>query len=219
MLGLVLATTLVAAASPVIAPGTYTYDATLAGAKVGTSTLIVKTVNGATEIDEHASGAVSGSGGASADATLMLGTDLSPTAYHLSGTSNGSPVKDSATIANSTANVTNVHGQNQSIDLLASTKHFVVVDLGVFAGLLPLPAQMRAWNNAAVLAVVPSIGQSVSLVPSGAAAPTRPATVPATDQSLSFDGQAPFTIWYDPSTNVPDEIDITSQGIVVTRQR
>jgi hypothetical protein len=218
MLGLVLASTLLASASPVIAPGTYTYDATLAGAKVGTSTLTVKAVNGATEIDEHASGAVSGNG-ASADVTLMLGTDLSPTAYHLNGTNNGSPVNDSATIANTTASVTNVHGQNASIDLLASTKHFVVVDLGVFAGFLPLPAQMRAWNDAAVLAVVPSLGQSVALVPSSAAAPTRPSTVPKADQALSFDGQAPFTIWYDPATNVPDEIDVTSQGLVVTRQR
>lgn len=218
MLGLVLASTLIASAPPSIAPGTYTYNATLAGAKVGTSTLTVKNVNGTTEIDEHASGQVSGNG-ASADATLMLDNDLSPTAYHLSGTNNGSPVKDSATIANTTATVTNVHGQNASIDLLASTKHFIVIDLGVFAGFLPLPAQMRAWNNAAVLAVVPSLAQSVSLVPSSAAAPTRPATVPPADQALSFDGQAPFTIWYDPTTNVPDEIDVTAQGIVVTRQR
>jgi hypothetical protein len=218
MFGLILASTLIAAAPPSIAPGTYTYNATLSGAKVGTSTLTVKAVNGNTEIDEHASGAVAGAG-ASANATLLLGNDLAPTSYQLTGTNNGSPVKDGATIANGTASVTTVRGQSQSIDLLASTKHFVVVDLGVFAGFLPLPAQMRAWDNAPALAVVPSLGQSVALVPSSAAAPARPAAVPAADQSLSFDGQAPFTIWYDPTTNVPDEIDVTSQGIVVTRQR
>jgi hypothetical protein len=137
----------------------------------------------------------------------------------MTGSTNGSNVKDSATISNATANVTNVHGQTQSIDLLGSTKHFVIVDLGTFAGFVPLAAQMRAWNNTAVLAVVPILGQSAALVPSSAAAPARPSAVPAADQSVSFDGQAPFTIWYDPATNVPDEIDVTSQGLTVQRDR
>jgi hypothetical protein len=148
-----------------------------------------------------------------------LGADLSPVSYTMSGSTNGSNVKDSATIANATASVTNVHGQNQSIDLLGSTKHFVIVDFGTFAGFMPLAAQMRAWNNTAVLAVVPILGQSVALAPSTGAAPQRPSSVPSADQAVSFEGQAPFTIWYDPATNVPDEIDVTSQGLTVTRDR
>jgi hypothetical protein len=217
MLGLVLAAA-VNAAPVQIAPGTYTYTAMLAGAKVGISTLTVTDVNGATQISEHASGQVSGDGG-SANATLTLGADLSPISYQLTGMNNGSPVKDSATIANATADVTNVHGQSQSFDLLASTKHFVIVDLGVFSGLLPLPAQMRAWNDATVLAVIPSLGQSVALIPSSATPPPRPAGVPKTDQVVAFSGQAPFTIWYDPATNVPDEIDVAAEGLTVTRNR
>ena len=117
------------------------------------------------------------------------------------------------------ASVTNVHGQNSSFDLPTSAKHFVVVDIDDFAGYLPLPAQMRAWNNAAVLAVVPSIGQSITLTPDASKSGTRPSGVPATDVALTFGGQAPFTIWYDPATNVPDEIDVTAQGISVIRQR
>ena len=201
-----------------IAPGTYTYNATLGGTKVGTSTLTVKSVGASTEIDEQASGAVSGAS-ATANATLMLGSDLSPLSYHLSATNDGSPLKDSATITAGTASVTNVHGATQSFDLLASTKHFVVVDLGTFAGFMPLAAQMRAWDNAAVLAVVPSLGQSVTLVPDTSAPADRPSGIPASDVGISFTGQAPFTIWYDPATNVPDEIDVTAQGLTVTRQR
>lgn len=201
-----------------IAPGTYTYNATLAGANVGTSTLVVKSVGTSTEIDEKVTGTISGSG-ASATDTLVLGADLGPLTYQMNATEDGSPLKDSATIANSTANITDVHGKNASFDLLANTKHFIVADFGLFAGLLPLPAQMRSWDNAPVLVVVPMLGRSVALAPDTAASAQRPANVPAKDVALVFSGEAPFTIWYDPSTYVPDEIDVTSQGLTVTRQR
>lgn len=219
MLGLLLASTLVATMGPVtLAPGTYTYNATMTGTKVGTSVLTVQNIGGKIVIAEHATGDYGGNG-ASATATLTLDADLAPMSYALSGTTNGSAVQDSARIVNTTANVVNVHGQDQAFDLLASTKHFVILDLGAFAGFFPLAAQMRAWNDDAVLAVVPSIGQTAALIPSNATPPARPPTVPSGDQSLSFDGQAPFTIWYDPATNVPDEIDVTAEGVVVTRQR
>jgi hypothetical protein len=201
-----------------IAPGTYTYSATLAGTNVGTSTLVVKSVGTSTQIDEKVSGTISGSD-ASANDTLVLGADLSPLTYQMNATQDGSPLKDSATVANTTANIIDVHGKPASFDLQANTKHFVVADFGLFAGLLPLPAQMRAWNNAPVLVVVPMLGRSVALAPDASASAQRPASVPANDVALVFSGEAPFTIWYDPATNVPDEIDVTSQGLTVTRQR
>jgi hypothetical protein len=201
-----------------IAPGTYTYNATLAGANVGTSTLVVKNVGTSTEIDEKVTGSISGSD-ASANDTLVLGADLGPLTYQMNATEDGSPLKDSATIANTTANITDVHGKAASFDLQANTKHFVVADFGLFAGLLPLPAQMRAWDNAPVLVVVPMLGRTVALAPDAAATAKRPASVPTKDVALVFSGEAPFTIWYDPATNVPDEIDVTSQGLTVTRQR
>jgi hypothetical protein len=201
-----------------IAPGTYTYTATLAGADVGTSTLVVKSVGTSTEIDEKVTGTISGSG-ASASDTLVLGPDLGPLTYQMNATEDGSPLKDSATIANATASVTDVHGKSASFDLPATTKHFVVADFGLFAGLLPLPAQMHAWNNAPVLVVVPMLGRSAALAPAASATAKRPASVPASDVALVFAGEAPFTIWYDPTTLVPDEIDVSAQGLTVTRQR
>ena len=210
MLALILATA--------IAPGTYTYTATLAGATVGTSTLIVKSVGTTTEIDEKVTGTISGSD-ASANATLVLGSDLGPLTYQMSATEDGSPLKDSATVANTTANIVDVHGKPASFALSANTKHFVVADFGLFAGLLPLPAQMRMWNNVPVLVVVPELGRTAALAPDAGATAQRPAGVPAGDAVLVFTGEVPFTIWYDPATNVPDEIDVSAQGLTVTRQR
>jgi len=219
MVGLLLAAGLAGAATAAhIPPGTYTYTATMGGANVGTSTLTVKSVGDTTVIDEHVIGALSGSA-ASANDTLVLGADLGPLTYQMNAVSDGSPLKDSARIENATASVTDVHGHSASFDLLAATKHFVVADFGLFAGLLPLPAQMRAWNDAPVLVVVPELGRSATLVPDQAAKAQRPSSVPASDLAIVFTGDAPFTIWYDPSTNVPDEIDVTSQGLTVTRQR
>lgn len=218
MIGLLLATALAATAPvPLIPPGTYTYTATMGGASVGTSTLTVKNVGTTTVIDEQVKGALSGSA-ASASDTLILGADLAPLSYQMNATEDGSPLKDSAHIENTTASVTDVHGKSASFDLLASTKHFVVADFGLFAGLLPLPAQMRAWDNAPFLVVVPELGRSATLVPDTSVTPQRPAGVPAQDVAISFSGDAPFTIWYDPATNLPDEIDVTSQGLTVTRQ-
>jgi len=201
-----------------IAPGTYTYNATLAGANVGTSTLIVKSVGTSTVIDEKVTGTISGSG-ASASDTLVLGADLAPLTYQMNATEDGSPLKDSAQIENATANVTDVHGKSASFDLQPNAKHFVVADFGLFAGLLPLPAQMKAWDDAPVLVVVPMLGRSAPLAPDATATVQRPASVPATDVALVFAGEAPFTIWYDPATLVPDEIDVEAQGLTVTRQR
>lgn len=127
-------------------------------------------------------------------------------------------MKDSATFNGSSANVTGVQG-TQSFNLSGNAKHFVVVDLGTFAGFLALPAQMKAWNNSAVLAVVPSYGQSLAIVPDATLQPARPATVPAADVPLAFGGRVPFTVWYDPNTLVTDEVDVTSQGLSVTRKQ
>jgi hypothetical protein len=218
MFGLLLAAQLTTAAPAQIPDGTYTYKATLNGATVGTSTLTVKNDGSTTQINEKVTGQLSGSD-ASANATLVLGADLSPIAYQMNASQDGSPLKDGAKLANGTATVTDVHGRSAEIDLPSSAKHFVVADFGLFSGLLSLPAQMRAWNNAPVLVVVPELGRSGPLVPDAKAPAQRPAGVPPSDLALVFTGEAPFTIWYDPATNLPDFIDVTSQGLTVTRQR
>jgi hypothetical protein len=217
MFALLLATQL-AAAPAQIPDGTYTYTATMNGSTVGTSVLTVKNLPGSTQIDEKVSGALSGEQ-ASASDTLVLGSDLSPVSYQMNATQDGSPVKDGANIAGSTANVTDVHGRTSPIDLPASAKHFVLADFGLFSGLLGLPAQMRAWNNAPFFVVIPALARGAALAPDATANASRPAGVPAADVALVFSGQAPFTIWYDPTTNLPDYIDVSAQGLTVTRQR
>ena len=207
MIGLVLAANLVA--------GTYTYKTSYHGADLGTSTVTVTENSGATQISEQTSGSYSGTSG-NANATLVLNSDLSPASYKATGTMGGSPIADSATISGDTAQVTNAQGASSTFKLTADQRHFVVVDLGTVAGFVALPAQMQAWKNPSVCAVIPSFGQSIAIAPDPSA-PARPAKVPASDVAVSFAGHTPFTVWYNPTTLVPDEIDVASQGVAITR--
>ena len=204
------------AATPAISPGTYTYAASANGAQVGTSVITVTSDGSNTTIAEKGSGSVQGQSGTAAD-TLTLGADLAPSAYQVTGTVGTQSIKGSASFANKTATVNGLSG-TKSFDLLGSTKHFIVIDLGVIAGFVALPAQMASWNNAPVLAVIPSYGTSFTIAPDQSLAPARPASVPAADASLAFGGQIPFTIWYNPSNYVTDEIDVPAQNLTVTRK-
>ena len=201
-----------------IPPGVYTYAATMNGAPVGTSTLTVRSVGGTTVIEERVTGQISGES-ASASDTLVLGSDLAPTTYAMNASQDGSPMKDAAKLDGATASITNVHGKPGAFNLPAGAKHFVVSDFGLFSGLLALPAQMRAWSNTPVLVVIPEIGRAAQLAPDASVNPQRPGGVPANDLPIVFTGDAPFTIWYDPATNLPDYIDVSAQGITVTRQK
>lgn len=203
------------AGTPAIPPGTYTYSATLAGKAVGTSTLTVK-AGPPIEIDEQAS-AGSGAQGNSAKSVMTLGPDLAPLTYTGDYVTAGNPMSVAATLTATTATV-----GKQSFQLTGSTKHFIVAELGLTSGLFVLPAQMQAWNNGAVLVVLPAMAATVgtmAIVPDNSLAGTRPASVPAQDAVLAIGGQYPFTIWYDPSTYVPDEMEIPGQNVVVTRVR
>jgi hypothetical protein len=209
MIGLLLAANLVA--------GTYTYKTTYHGTDLGTSTVTVTNNAGSMQISEQTSGSYSGTSG-NANATLQLNSDMTPSSYKASGTMGGSPIADSATISGDTAQVTNAQGVSSSFKLTNGQKYFVVVDLGTVAGFIPLPAQMQAWNNASVCAVIPSFGQSIVISPGAAPAPTsRPANVPASDNGMTFTGHTPFTVWYNPTTLVPDEIDVPAQGVTIAR--
>jgi hypothetical protein len=203
------------AGTPSIPPGSYTYTATMAGKPVGTSTITVSAGPPMT-IQEQASGGT-GAQGASGKATLTLGADLGPTAYSGDYTNAGTPMSVAVSVAGDTATI-----GKATYPLTGSTKHFVIVEAGMTAGLFALPAQMQAWNNGAALMVVPmmaAMGGTLAIVPDSSLAGTRPAGVPAADTALAIGGQFPFTIWYDPATNVPDEIDVPSQNVVVTRVR
>lgn len=208
MIGLVLAAS--------VAAGAYTYKTSYHGADLGTSKITVSANGNSTQISEQTSGSYSGTSG-NATATLVLDSNLAPTSYRASGTMGGNPIADAATIAADTAQVTNAQGTTSSFRLNGGATHFVVVDLGTIAGFVALPAQMKTWNDASVLAVIPSFGQSVPYTPAADAQAPRPAGVPASDVALAFAGRTPFTVWYDPATLVPDQIDVASQGLSVTR--
>lgn len=208
MLPMLLATT----QTPAMAVGTYTYSAALAGKTVGTATITV-TDNGVIEIAERASGAMNGQNGSAQD-VLTLGGDLAPTVYtgnySVAGQARHVQVYFTPTAATIDA---------QSIALGAGAKHFVVLEPGLMSGLFALPAQMQAWNDPTTTAVIPSLGAAFPLTPIAASAGARPDGLPSGDVPLAFGGPAPFTIWYDPTTFVMDELAFPSHSLVVTRVR
>ena len=218
LLPFALATAIGASApsAPAIPAGTYTYSAAINGQSIGSSVITVASDGSNTVLNEKGSGVAQGQSAAS-NATLTLGPDLSPMSFQASGSLGSQSMKDSATFNGTSASVTGMQG-TQSFSLSGDAKHFVVVDLGSFAGFLALPAQMKAWNNASVLAIVPSYAQSLTLAPDATLQPARPVNVPASDLALAFGGRVPFTVWYNPSTYVTDEVDVTSQGLSVTRK-
>lgn len=197
--------------------GNYTYNATMNGQKVGTSQITVKRNANGVEIDEQMRGSFDGSD-SSGTASYVLAADLSPRTYSSAGTVGGDAVKDSASINGDDATILSGGGGSLSFTLSPPATRFVIVDLGAFAGFVPLAAQMSAWNGPKATVLIPLYGIALSIEPAVNTA-DRPAALPATDIAMAFGGHAPFTIWYDPSTFVPDEIDIPSQNVVVTRQR
>ncbi|HEV7180091.1 MAG TPA: hypothetical protein VGN11_09470 [Candidatus Baltobacteraceae bacterium] len=204
------------ASGPAVPPGTYSYAAAINGQGIGTSTITVTADGGSTVISEKGAASMQGQSG-SANDTLTLGSDLAPSAYKATGNLGQQAVQDSATFQGNSVSVSGLQG-TKSFGLPGNAKHFIVLDLGTLSGFVALPAQMKAWNNAAVLAVVPSYGQSLALVPDSSQRPARPTGVPANDVALAFAGQFPFTVWYDPATLVTDELDVPAQGLSVTRK-
>lgn len=210
-----MAASLPPATAPIIASGTYAYRASVNGAQIGGSTIVVKHDGTSTEIDEQSNGTYNGMAGQAA-AELHLGADLAPTGYQNSYQAGGMAGKASVAFSGASANLTGPMG-SQSFNLAGDAKHFAVIDGAQLAGFIALPAEMSAWNGTPVTAIVPVYGQAFPITPDASAKPAHPASVPASDAVVSVAGSIPFTVWYDPSTYIADEIDVPSQGIVVTR--
>ncbi|HTX59512.1 MAG TPA: hypothetical protein VMH02_07500 [Verrucomicrobiae bacterium] len=200
--------------APLIASGTYDYTATFNGKSVGSATIVVKDGAGTpTEIDEQSSGTMNGQSATAKD-TLLLGGDLAPTAYSGDYDVAGTPSQVSVKLTPTTATV-----GDQSFGLSDGAKHFVVLEPGLLAGVIALPAQMQAWNDPSVMAVIPGFGIAAPIATDASLTGPRPANLPASDVAISFAGEQPFTIWYDPATLVPDELQVSGQALVVTRVR
>jgi len=202
-------------AATAIAAGTYSYRSLMNGQSLGSTTIVVKHASDATEIDEQAGGTVNGVQ-ATATATLVLGADFTPKSYQGQYAGGGQSAKSTATFSGNNATLMPPGGTAKNFQLFGDAKHFVVIDGLLLAGFVALPAEMRAWNGATAIAVLPLYGQSLPLAPD-TNAPARPATVPATDSVVSVSGAVPFALWYDPASLIVDELDVPSQSIVVTR--
>lgn len=201
------------------APGTYRYAAAMSGQHIGAWSVTVSQAAGGAEIDEDSTASVMGMQ-LSAKAALMLGPDLAPTSYTGNyHTPSQNPVV-SATLTATTATVTGAFNPApQQLALATNTRHFVVIEPGLLAGLFALPAQLNSWKDPAVTWITPATAQAQTLATAAAVAGTPPTGIPANDAVISIAHPIAATICYDPSTNVPDEISVPSQNAVLTRQR
>jgi hypothetical protein len=202
------------------APGTYRYSASLGAQRVGQWSVTVKTNGPNTEIDETSSASVSGMQLA-ATASLILGPDLAPLSY--SG-SYRTPMQSPTPSVTLTATSATVQGAvtasgPRQLSLAPGTQHFVVIEPGLLAGLFGLPSQLGAWKATAVTWIMPATAQGQALTINPAATASRPSGVPPQDAVLSIDRPLVVTIWYDPTTLVPDDISVPSQNAELTRER
>ena len=214
MLSLVLAALTAAAAPPA---GTYDYVTNLNGAQVlKTAVTVAHDPAGNTILSENGTGTMNGRSGSVND-TLTLDPSLVPVGY--------SALASLADSRSMQAKVTFGAGQalqtgdvTKRYALSPDAKHFVVLDFGPFAGYFALPAQMQAWHDQPVTAIVPMYAQGVPIEIDKTIAPDRPKTVPAADTQISVKTPVQFTVWYDPKTLVVDELDVPSEGVSVTRR-
>jgi hypothetical protein len=209
-----------AAGKPFLTAGTYHYVASLAGQPAGTSTLTVTRNGDQTTIAETSSGSL-GAMQLAGKATLELGSDLSPSEY--SGAYQNAKQSLNVTVALTPASATVISsmagGQPQTVALVPNTTHFTVIEPGLLAGLFALPAQMEMWKNAPVTLITPAFAHAQALDVSASSPSPRPSGVPSGDEAISVSAPVAFTIWYDPGTFVPDEIDVPSQDATVVRVR
>lgn len=218
MIGLTLA--LVVAAAPAVqlpADGTYAYTGMHAGQAFGHTRVTVSHDATTVTIVENGNGAVNGTTG-TAQATLVLAAaDLSPTSY-ASKLAQGSDVTQSnVAFSGNTATLTGA-GDPQTFTLADGTTHFALADGALLSGFVALPAQLAAWNGSPATLLIPIYEQAIPLTLS-AEPIARPAGVPAGDKSITASVPVEVTEWYDPATMIPDEIDVPTLDLTITRQR
>lgn len=200
-------------------PATYHYTGSMSGQKVGSWTVSVTQDPDRTEIDETSSASIFGMP-MSATTSLVLAPDFSPTKYNGTyHTPSQSPTVSVVLSSSSATIIGALSNQPRQVALSANTRHFVVIEPGLLAGLFALPAQLQAWKDPSVTWVTPATAQAEPLTPDSSHSATRPAGVAAQDAVLAFTQPVAITIWYDPNTLVPDEIIVPSENAVLTRQR
>lgn len=216
MLPLILAAAL-SAPSPAPADGTYTYLMSMNGSQIGTTAVTVtRDPLGNVVLSESESGTMNGRSGAIKD-TLKLGPTLSPLQY-LANASIADSRNMKTVLAFKGDEATQSGDVTKTYDLVASAKHFVVLDFGPFTGYFAFPAQMQAWDNQPVVAIIPMYAQGMPISVDQSIAVNRPQSVPAADAHVTVASPVQFTMWYDPKTLVVDELDVPAEGVQVVRK-
>lgn len=223
MLPLFFAVALDASAVVTPAPGTYRYDAYVAGARAGRSTLVLSDTPAGLKIDERANGSTEAAD-VTIDGSTELDKTLSPLAYRASYT-----VRDKALDTNQkmrlnvsfAAREATVTAGNdvRTFPLGGSSKTFVLLDSSAVSGFFLLPAQMHARGSGDATALIPGLGAQrfLDFIPGDK--PARPADVPAGDLSLSFAGESPLIEWYDPASLIPDQVSVPGDNLVIKRAK
>lgn len=214
MLSLILAAAL---SVQVPADGTYTYVMSMNGAQIGTSALTVKhDALGGLVLTEKESGNMNGRSGSIGD-TLTLDSALSPVRY-LADASIADSRNMRTTLTFKGDQALQSGDVTKTYSLSADARHFVIFDFGPFTGYFAFPAQMQAWNDEPAVAIVPMYAQGMPISVDKTLPVSRPPTVPAADVQVSVATPVQLTLWYDPKTLVVDELDVPSEGVVVTRK-
>lgn len=208
---------MLALSTPVAPPeGTYHYVTTMNGETVVSSAITVsRDAAGQIVLNETGSGTMNGQPGSLQD-TLTLDATLAPSGYQaLASLADSKGMKAALTFdgdqAQQTGDVTKTYS------LAPDAKHFVLTDFGPFSGYFALPAQMHAWSNAPVVAIVPMYAHEIPISVDPSLQPQRPASVPAADRQISVRKPIQLTIWYDPVTLLVDEMDVPAEGVNVKR--
>jgi len=201
------------------ATGVYRYTASMGGQNIGSWSVNVSTDTASAELDERSAATVMGMQ-VTAAASLVLGPDLSPLKYTGDYRTPMQSPSVSVDLTSESATATGaLNAKPQQIGLQPGTHHFVVVEPGLLAGLFALPAQLAAWKEATVTWITPATAQAQTLAVRATGAGTRPPDVPNGDAILSVERPIAVTVWYDPTTFVPDEIDVPSENAVLRRLR
>ena len=199
------------AASPVpsvvVPDGTYSYQVRQGDSTIGTSTIGVSRVSGTLKIHEVAV----------LQTTFTYDSTLDPTTFVTKALH--------AVVASTPIDVTfgatsiqeKVQGQTLNIASVAGAKGIAVLDGPVMTGLFVAPAQIRALGSMAFTGVTAAHAQSFAVNFVTAPASSRPAKVNAADIGYVTKGlvSGDVTVWADPKTLVPLDLEIPAQGISI----
>lgn len=223
MLAMILASLLIAAdtASPspassppppasnsaAIPDGTYTYDFRAGGSSIATSVITITRANGAMKAHEVASLQVT----YTVDSTLDPAT-FSTTALHAVVGATPLDVAFGSTSLTETAK-----GKTFTLPIAAGAKGYVALTGPVMTGFFLTPAQVHATGSMVLTGVDFAAAQSLLITLVQAPKSSRPAKISSSDIGYLTKGMTSgdVTIWADPTTLVPEEMDVPSQGISI----